>query len=144
MVPACCLHLLSEKQPGVKEERRACFHTTCRNSNKKATHKPYRYQTDDLRNGRAGVVVNNFPRPLSFLSSPPSSLLHTLFITADFPFGHSISIQPTHPRHHSHEGLRPPPELRVISRASSPSVRESHTAVLWGGEQQSSSTTTIH
>lgn len=51
------------------------------------------------------------PPPISLLPpSPPftlSSLLHTLFITADFPLARAVvSNPPTHqpPPHHSHEG----------------------------------------
>lgn len=43
------------------------------------------------------------PPPISFPLLPPSSLLHTLFITADFPLAIAIvSNPPTHPLTHTH------------------------------------------
>lgn len=62
------------------------------------------------------------PPPISFPLLPPSSLLHTLLITADFPLAITIvSDPPTHPlTHHSQEGWVCPQHGSVTSRAFPP------------------------
>lgn len=122
------------------------------NAKRKTTRFNNQFHFNNLRNSRAGRnVVNNSCSP-SLISSPlyslppftPSSLLHTLFITAYFPLAiaivsHPPTNQPT-PLHHSHEGWRLPWELPVISRA--PLVLLQGRAQRRGWKQANSSTTT--